>query len=180
MGEFIAGMRRAAARSGNQGEVSSVSGSVVTAGRRLLRHTRAGSRPRTRAPAGSCGSSSRLRRRGAPISFRGPDGQYVAIYAGIGGDWLLLSGDVRSDDPADVRPPPILRGAGAAHEPGRHCLDSALSCSHYCACDRPRGRIPPSIRYPITFRWRQLAAGGDLKSFAPTRPTSRTVQISAR
>ena len=43
---------------------------------------------------------------GNPISFRGPDGkQYVAVYAGIGGDWLLLSGDVRSDDPADVRPP---------------------------------------------------------------------------
>jgi PQQ-dependent dehydrogenase (methanol/ethanol family) len=43
---------------------------------------------------------------GNPISFRGPDGkQYIAVYAGIGGDWLLLSGDVRSDDPADVRPP---------------------------------------------------------------------------
>ena len=43
---------------------------------------------------------------GNPISFRGADGkQYVAVYAGIGGDWLLLSGDVRSDDPADVRPP---------------------------------------------------------------------------
>jgi lanthanide-dependent methanol dehydrogenase len=43
---------------------------------------------------------------GNPISYRGPDGkQYVAIYAGIGGDWFLLSGDVRSDDPADVRPP---------------------------------------------------------------------------
>jgi len=43
---------------------------------------------------------------GAPISFRGPDGkQYIAVYAGIGGDWFLLSGDVRSDDPADVRPP---------------------------------------------------------------------------
>ena len=42
---------------------------------------------------------------GAPISFRGPDGkQYIAVYAGIGGDWFLLSGDVRSDDPADVRP----------------------------------------------------------------------------
>ena len=25
--------------------------------------------------------------------------------AGIGGDWLLLAGDVRADDPADVRPP---------------------------------------------------------------------------
>src|SRR5207237_508448 len=36
----------------------------------------------------------------------GPDGkQYVAVYAGIGGDWFLLAGDVRSDDPADVRPP---------------------------------------------------------------------------
>jgi hypothetical protein len=29
----------------------------------------------------------------------------VAVYAGFGGDWGLLSGDVRSDDPADVRPP---------------------------------------------------------------------------
>lgn len=43
---------------------------------------------------------------GAPITYRGPDGkQYVAVYAGIGGDWFLVSGDVRSDDPADVRPP---------------------------------------------------------------------------
>ena len=41
-----------------------------------------------------------------PITYTGPDGkQYIAVYAGIGGDWLLLSGDVRSDDPADVRPP---------------------------------------------------------------------------
>ncbi len=44
---------------------------------------------------------------GSPITFRGPDGkQYVAIYAGIGGDMALLAGDVRSDDPADVRAPP--------------------------------------------------------------------------
>lgn len=44
---------------------------------------------------------------GAPITYTGPDGkQYVAVYAGIGGDWLLVAGDVRSDDPADVRPPP--------------------------------------------------------------------------
>ena len=43
---------------------------------------------------------------GNPITYRGPDGkQYVAVYAGFGGDWALLSGDVRSDDPADVRPP---------------------------------------------------------------------------
>jgi lanthanide-dependent methanol dehydrogenase len=43
---------------------------------------------------------------GNPISFKGPDGkQYLAVYAGFGGDWLLLSGDVKSDDPADVRPP---------------------------------------------------------------------------
>jgi lanthanide-dependent methanol dehydrogenase len=43
---------------------------------------------------------------GNPITYRAPDGkQYVAVYAGIGGDWLLLSGDVRSDDPADVRAP---------------------------------------------------------------------------
>jgi lanthanide-dependent methanol dehydrogenase len=43
---------------------------------------------------------------GNPISFKGPDGkQYIALYAGFGGDWGLLSGDVRSDDPDDVRPP---------------------------------------------------------------------------
>ncbi len=43
---------------------------------------------------------------GSPITYRGPDGkQYVAVYAGIGGDWFLLSGDVRTDDPADVRDP---------------------------------------------------------------------------
>jgi len=43
---------------------------------------------------------------GNPMTFRGPDGkQYVAVYAGIGGDWALLAGDTASDDPADVRPP---------------------------------------------------------------------------
>jgi glucose dehydrogenase len=43
---------------------------------------------------------------GAPITYRGPDGrQYVAVYSGIGGDWFLIAGDFRSDDPADVRPP---------------------------------------------------------------------------
>src|SRR3989442_14499107 len=43
---------------------------------------------------------------GNPITFTGADHkQYVAVYAGIGGDWFLLSGGVRSDDPADVRPP---------------------------------------------------------------------------
>jgi lanthanide-dependent methanol dehydrogenase len=43
---------------------------------------------------------------GNPITYRAPDGrQYVAVYAGIGGDWALLSGDTRSDDPADMRPP---------------------------------------------------------------------------
>jgi PQQ-dependent dehydrogenase (methanol/ethanol family) len=42
---------------------------------------------------------------GAPITYRGPDGkQYVAVYAGIGGDWFVIAGDIRSDDPADVRP----------------------------------------------------------------------------
>jgi lanthanide-dependent methanol dehydrogenase len=43
---------------------------------------------------------------GNPMTYRGPDGrQYVAVYAGIGGDWALLSGDTRSDDPTDVRAP---------------------------------------------------------------------------
>jgi PQQ-dependent dehydrogenase (methanol/ethanol family) len=43
---------------------------------------------------------------GNPITYRAPDGrQYVAVYAGIGGDWALLAGDTRSDDPTDVRAP---------------------------------------------------------------------------
>jgi PQQ-dependent dehydrogenase (methanol/ethanol family) len=43
---------------------------------------------------------------GNPITYLGPDGkQYVAVYAGIGGDWFLLAGDTRANDPADVRPP---------------------------------------------------------------------------
>ncbi len=43
---------------------------------------------------------------GNPITYRGPDGrQYVAVYAGFGGDWALLAGDTRSDDPSDVREP---------------------------------------------------------------------------
>ena len=43
---------------------------------------------------------------GNPITYRGPDGrQYVAVYAGIGGDWTLLVGDIRSDEPTDVRAP---------------------------------------------------------------------------
>lgn len=41
---------------------------------------------------------------GSPITYRAPDGkQYVAVYAGIGGDWSLLAGDTKSDDPADMR-----------------------------------------------------------------------------
>jgi lanthanide-dependent methanol dehydrogenase len=59
---------------------------------------------------------------GCPITYSGPDGrQYVAIYAGIGGDWFLLSGDVRSDDPADVRPP-----ADFAPELARHTSQGGM------------------------------------------------------
>ncbi|MBI4500031.1 MAG: PQQ-dependent dehydrogenase, methanol/ethanol family [Gemmatimonadetes bacterium] len=59
---------------------------------------------------------------GCPITYLGPDGrQYVAIYAGIGGDWFLLAGDVRSDDPADVRPP-----ADFAAELGRHTSQGGM------------------------------------------------------
>jgi PQQ-dependent dehydrogenase (methanol/ethanol family) len=59
---------------------------------------------------------------GNPITYRGPDGkQYVAIYAGIGGDWFLLSGDVRSDDPTDVRPP-----ADFMKDIGRHTSQGGM------------------------------------------------------
>lgn len=59
---------------------------------------------------------------GNPITFKGPDGkQYVAVYAGIGGDWLLLAGDVNSADPADVRPPPDF-----AKNIGRHTSQGGI------------------------------------------------------
>jgi PQQ-dependent dehydrogenase (methanol/ethanol family) len=42
---------------------------------------------------------------GAPMTYTGPDGkQYVAVYAGIGGDMgLLIAGDVAANLPYDVR-----------------------------------------------------------------------------
>ena len=59
---------------------------------------------------------------GNPITYSGPDGkQYVAVYAGIGGDWFLLAGDVRSDDPADVRPP-----ADPYKDIGRHTSQGGI------------------------------------------------------
>ncbi len=59
---------------------------------------------------------------GNPITYRGPDGkQYVAVYAGIGGDLFLLSGDVRSDDPADVRAP-----ADFMKDIGRHTSQGGI------------------------------------------------------
>ena len=51
-----------------------------------------------------------------PITFLGADGkQYVAVYAGIGGDWFLLAGDYRSDDPSDVRDPSDFASQLARH-----------------------------------------------------------------
>ena len=42
---------------------------------------------------------------GNPITYSGPDGkQYVAVYAGIGGDLALFANDT-SADATDVRPP---------------------------------------------------------------------------
>jgi lanthanide-dependent methanol dehydrogenase len=59
---------------------------------------------------------------GNPVTYRGPDGkQYVAVYAGIGGDWFLLSGDVVSNDPADVRPP-----ADFMKDIGRHTSQGGI------------------------------------------------------
>jgi PQQ-dependent dehydrogenase (methanol/ethanol family) len=59
---------------------------------------------------------------GNPITYRAPDGkQYVAVYAGIGGDWTLLSGDVIANDPADVRPP-----ADFMKDIGRHTSQGGI------------------------------------------------------
>ncbi len=59
---------------------------------------------------------------GNPITYRAPDGkQYVAVYAGIGGDWFLLAGDVSSADPADVRAP-----ADFMKDIGRHTSQGGI------------------------------------------------------
>ena len=62
---------------------------------------------------------------GNPMTFRGPDGkQYVAVYAGIGGDWALLAGDTalgRSGGRAAAGGLPQRHRA--PHQPGRHRLD---------------------------------------------------------
>ena len=59
---------------------------------------------------------------GNPITYRGPDGkQYVAIYAGFGGDWYLASGDVVASDPADVRAP-----ADYMKDIGRHTSQGGM------------------------------------------------------
>jgi hypothetical protein len=43
------------------------------------------------------------------------------VYAGFGGDWGLISGAVRSDDPADVRPP-----AGFMPDIARHTSQGGI------------------------------------------------------
>ena len=59
---------------------------------------------------------------GNPMTYRGPDGrQYVAVYAGFGGDWALLTGDTRSDDPTDVRAP-----ADYLKDIGRHTSQGGI------------------------------------------------------
>lgn len=59
---------------------------------------------------------------GNPITYRGADGkQYVAVYAGIGGDPYLFSGDVQSADQTDVRPP-----ADFMKDIGRHTSQGGM------------------------------------------------------
>ena len=59
---------------------------------------------------------------GNPITYRGPDGkQYVAVYAGIGGDPDLFSGEVVSGDQTDVRPP-----ADFMKDIGRHTSQGGM------------------------------------------------------
>jgi len=59
---------------------------------------------------------------GNPMTYTGPDGkQYVAVYAGVGGDPFLFAGDVRADDPTDVRPP-----ADFMKDLGRHTSQGGI------------------------------------------------------
>jgi PQQ-dependent dehydrogenase (methanol/ethanol family) len=58
---------------------------------------------------------------GNPITYRGPDGkQYVAVYAGFGGDPHLFSGDVEADA-TDVRSP-----ADFMKDMGRHTSQGGM------------------------------------------------------
>jgi PQQ-dependent dehydrogenase (methanol/ethanol family) len=92
----------------NKEEFPSWSGALVTAGDVVFYGTLDGWFKSADAKTGKVLSKFKVGSGvvGNPMTYRGPDGhQYVAVYAGIGGDWALLSGDVRSDDPADMRPP---------------------------------------------------------------------------
>ena len=92
----------------NKEEFPSWSGALVTAGDVVFYGTLDGWFKSADAKTGKVLSKFKVGSGvvGNPMTYRGPDGrQYVAVYAGIGGDWALLSGDVRSDDPADTRPP---------------------------------------------------------------------------
>jgi PQQ-dependent dehydrogenase (methanol/ethanol family) len=92
----------------NKEEFPSWSGALVTAGDVVFYGTLDGWFKSADAKTGKVLSKFKVGSGvvGNPITYRGPDGrQYVAVYAGIGGDWALLSGDVRADDPADMRPP---------------------------------------------------------------------------
>ena len=89
--------------------------------RRSTARSTAGSRRWTREPA-SCSRKFKVGSGvvGNPITFRGPDGkQYVAVYAGIGGDWFLLSGDVTVQRSGGRAPAGRLRTRTSAGTPAR-------------------------------------------------------------
>jgi hypothetical protein len=91
-----------------------------------LRHARRLAQGGRRAHQGSCsGSSSRLRDSGRADHLPRCGRQTLpGGVRGIGGDWALLSGDVRSDDPADVRDPAdFIKDHRPVHQPGRDGLD---------------------------------------------------------
>src|SRR5262249_1111075 len=86
---------------------------------------------------------------GNPITYRGPDGkQYVAVYAGIGGDWLPVCGGLPPGGPGG-RPAPAdhLQGTSRAPQSGRPHLDI-----------RPMSSCPPSPRCIRTVLLTVLAA----------------------
>ena len=101
------------------------SGALATGGRRgVLRHARrlvqGGRREDRHGALEVQGGIGRGRR--ADHLYRGPDGkQYVAVYAGIGGDWALLSGDVRvRRSRRRARPGRLHPRPGAIHQSRGH------------------------------------------------------------
>ena len=86
-------------------------------------------------------------------SLTGPDGkQYVAVYAGIGGDWFLLAGDVGRTIPRTSARPPIMFRTWRA-TPARAAWSGCSGCERHEP--RDAGRADGLRRHRVGRRTRE-------------------------